>query len=110
MFVEISNCLESKKLKKKKGKATHYRSGQSLRFPGVEAPRFQDNRHMKVVRSAIRPGHLYPKKYSWYSFPMVKSRELTQRDYQKSWLTGNMKEGKNEATPEEPGKMEHTQP
>jgi len=27
----------------------------------VEAPRFQDNRHMKVVRlSALRTGHLYP--------------------------------------------------
>jgi len=27
----------------------------------VEAPRFQDNRHMKVVRlSALRTGHPYP--------------------------------------------------
>ena len=27
----------------------------------VEAPRFQDNRHMKVVRlSALRTGRLYP--------------------------------------------------
>ena len=30
---------------------------------------------------------------------MVMSREWTQRDYQKSWLTGNLKEGKNEAPP-----------
>jgi hypothetical protein len=29
-----------------------------------EAPRFQDNRHMKMVRSALRTGHLYPKKTS----------------------------------------------
>ena len=29
-------------------------------FQGVEAPRFQDNRHMKVVRlSALRTGRLY---------------------------------------------------
>jgi hypothetical protein len=35
--------------------------GQALR---VEAARFQDDRHMKVVRlSAVRTGHLY-----WYSF------------------------------------------
>jgi len=28
-------------------------------------PRFQDNRHMKVVRlSALRTGRLYPRKYS----------------------------------------------
>jgi hypothetical protein len=42
-------------------------------FQQVEAPRFQDNRHMKVVRlSALCTGHLYPPgnipKYSWYSF------------------------------------------
>jgi len=31
-------------------------------FQEVEAPRFQDNRHMKVVRlSALRTGRLYPK-------------------------------------------------
>jgi len=30
------------------------------------------------------------------------SREWTQRDYQKSWFTGNLKEEKNEAIPREP--------
>jgi hypothetical protein len=36
----------------------------------IEVPRFQDNRHMKVVRlSALRTERLYPlRKYSWYSF------------------------------------------
>ena len=35
--------------------------GQALRVPEVEAPRFQDNRYMKVVRlSALRTGCLYP--------------------------------------------------
>ena len=30
-------------------------------FQEVEAPRFQENRHLKVVRlSALRTGHLYP--------------------------------------------------
>jgi len=38
------------------------------------------------------------------------SREWTQRDYQKSRLTVNLKEGKNEAVPEEPGKMGYIQP
>jgi len=34
---------------------------RSLGFQVVKAPRFQDNRHMKVVRlSAIRTGRLYP--------------------------------------------------
>jgi hypothetical protein len=38
-------------------------------FQKAEAPRFQDNRHMKVVRkSALRTCQLYPRKYSWYSF------------------------------------------
>jgi len=42
-------------------------------FQEVEAPRFQDNRHMNVVRlSALRTGHPYPptppRKYSWYYF------------------------------------------
>jgi hypothetical protein len=36
-----------------------------LGFQEVEAPRFQGDRHMKVVRlSAPHTGHLYP----WYSF------------------------------------------
>jgi len=38
-------------------------------FQEAEAPRFQDNRHMMVVRlSALTTGRLYPRKYSWYSF------------------------------------------
>jgi hypothetical protein len=38
-------------------KQSHYRP---LGFQEVEAPRFQDNRHMKVVRlSALRTGRLY---------------------------------------------------
>ena len=42
-------------------KQSHYRPGQALGFQEVEAPRFQDNRHMKVVRlSPLRTGHLYP--------------------------------------------------
>jgi hypothetical protein len=32
----------------------------ALRVPGVEAPSFQNNRHMKVVRfSALHTGRLY---------------------------------------------------
>jgi hypothetical protein len=39
-------------------------------FQEAGAPRFQDNRHMKVVRlSALRTDRLYPpRKYSWYLF------------------------------------------
>jgi hypothetical protein len=39
-------------------------------FQEVEAPRFQDKRHMKVARvSALGNDRLYyPRKYSWYSF------------------------------------------
>ena len=49
----------------------HYKNGQKteesnpcrpeqiLRFPGVEAPRFQDSRHLKMVRkTALRTGRL----------------------------------------------------
>jgi len=43
-----------------KVKQTHYRPGQALRVREFEAPRFQDNRHMKVVRlSALGNGRLY---------------------------------------------------
>ena len=57
-----------------KVKQSLYGSGQALRNPGTEAPRFQEGKHMKmkVVRSALRTGRLYnptpPRKYSWYSF------------------------------------------
>jgi len=44
------------------------------------------------------------------SFGVVMSREWTQHNYQKSWLIGNLKEGKNEAAPDEPGKMGYIQP
>jgi hypothetical protein len=45
----------------KKVKQSHYRPGQVLRVPEFKALRFQDNRHMKVVRfSALLTGHLYP--------------------------------------------------
>jgi len=40
-------------------------------FKEVDAPRFQDNRHVKVVMlSALRTDRLYSpsRKYSWYSF------------------------------------------
>jgi len=41
---------------------------------------------------------------------MVIWREWTQHDYQKLRFIGNLKEGKNEAVPDEPGKMEYMQP
>jgi hypothetical protein len=56
-------------------------------FQEVEAPRFQDNRHMKVARlSALRTGHLYPpRKYSWYSFLLeaesTPGPQCGQKDY-----------------------------
>jgi hypothetical protein len=55
-------------LKFSKGLASYVKVKQSITgmdspwgFQEAEAPRFQDNRHMKVVRlPAIRTGHLYP--------------------------------------------------
>jgi hypothetical protein len=38
------------------------------------------------------------------------SREWTQHHYQKLRFTENLKERKNEAVPEEPGKMRYTEP
>jgi hypothetical protein len=57
-------------------KQFHYRSQQTLRVPrGCEAPRFQDNRHMKVVRlSALRTGRLYPQEIFLDSFLLRLSR------------------------------------
>ena len=46
---------------KVKAKQSHYRPGQAGGFKEVEAPRFQDNWHIKVVRlSALGNGRLYP--------------------------------------------------
>jgi len=54
------NCTYTIKVKVKV-KQSHYRTGQALRVPEVEASRFQDNKHMKVVSlSALRTGRLYP--------------------------------------------------
>jgi len=51
-------------------KQSYYRPGEVLKVQESEAPRFQNNRHMKaVILSALQTGCLYPlKKYSWYSF------------------------------------------
>ena len=39
------------------------------RVPGGWGGRFRENGHIKVVKlSALSNGHLYPMKYSWYSF------------------------------------------
>ena len=50
-------------------------------FQAVEAPRFHDNRHMKVVRlSALRTGRLYPiRKYSWYLFLLEDGRIMSMK-------------------------------
>jgi len=44
------------------------------------------------------------KQLIWYGHV----ERIDWRDYQKLWLTGNLKEGKNEAVPEELGKMGYT--
>jgi len=45
------------------GKAIPVPAWTGPRVSGVEAPRFQDNRHMKVVRLlALHTGRLYPQK------------------------------------------------
>jgi hypothetical protein len=60
MPMHVEDILTTKKVKVKV-KQSHYRPGQVLSFQEVEAPRFQDNRHMKMVRlSALRTGCLYP--------------------------------------------------
>jgi hypothetical protein len=44
--------------------------GLAQRVPGSLAPKFHDIRHVKLVRSASRTGHLYPQECSWYSFSL----------------------------------------
>jgi hypothetical protein len=46
---------------KVKVKESLYRPGKAPRVPEVKDPRFQDKRHIKVVRlSAVGTGRLYP--------------------------------------------------
>jgi len=60
---------------------------RSREFQEVGAPRFQDSRHMKVVRLSA-PTHWLPlplRKYSWYSF-LLKAEstpgpKCNQKDY-----------------------------
>jgi hypothetical protein len=59
------NTTQRHKIKlkvQKKVKQSHYRPSETLRFQEGEAPRFQDNRHIKVERlSALHTGRpLYP--------------------------------------------------
>jgi hypothetical protein len=50
-----------------RNKAIPLQAWKAQRFQEEEDPRFQDNRHKKVVRlSALRTGRLYPKTYSCY--------------------------------------------
>jgi len=50
---DVVLCFRGKKVKQ-----SHYRPRG---FQEAEVPRFQDSRHMKVVRlSALRTGHFYP--------------------------------------------------
>jgi hypothetical protein len=56
-------------------------------FQEAEAPRFKDNRHMKVVGlSALRTGRLYPNKYSCYSFLLgyesIPGPQCGRKDYE----------------------------
>jgi hypothetical protein len=57
----IGYAIPADSIFKVKVKQSHYRPGQALGFQETEDPRFQDNRHMKVVRlSALSTGRLYP--------------------------------------------------
>jgi hypothetical protein len=56
-------------------------------FQEVDAPRFQDNWHMKVVRlSAPRTGRLYhPRNFSWHSFLLEAVSTPRPQCSQKDW-------------------------
>ena len=52
-------------------------------FQKVDAPRYQENLYMKVIRlSAVRTGHLYgPRKYPWYVFTLENKSIPRPKDY-----------------------------
>ena len=57
-----------------------------VQFQEAEAPRFQDSRHMKVVRlSALALDAFAPRNYSWYSFILetnsIPGTQCCRKDY-----------------------------
>ena len=60
---------------------SHYRPELALGLQQVEVPRFQDSRHIKVVKlSALRTGRLYPPTiYFWYTFLLEAESNLDRR-------------------------------
>jgi hypothetical protein len=59
--MSMKNCSDTIRVHYYSKKQSHFGLDRSLGFQEVEAPRFLDNRHMKVVRlSALRTGRLYP--------------------------------------------------
>ena len=70
-----------------KVKLSHYKPGQALRVSEVEASRFRDSRHMKVLKlSALHTGCLYPTgNISGYSFlfeaESIPRPQCGQKDY-----------------------------
>ena len=61
VFMSLFSCGSRVSERQVNVTQSHYRPGQALRVPEFEAPRFQDNRHMKVVSlSTLGTGRLYP--------------------------------------------------
>jgi hypothetical protein len=78
----ILKCIGNKYIMRVKGKDKSI-PGQALRVPGVEAPRFQDNRHMNVARlSDPRTGHIYLFLYSFLLEAVsTPGQQIGRKDY-----------------------------
>ena len=71
----------------------------------VEAPGFQDNRHLKAVRlSALRTGRLYPRgRYFWYSFLLEAELTIGPQCGRKDYVNGKFQWHQRESNPRPSG-------